>query len=220
MGAKAYDLGFSDGIEGKKANNPYPDPLGVDGSLYRVGYKDGKARLPKKKKVVKEMKISNIDKLLDLFEKEDFITKEKFEKALKLGMTRDEISKFSKNPAALDRKIDSIQSKKWKEDDKKIRAKEREEDREARKNEPKAFSDEQMRKYCRRIAQDWEADNKHDAEISGEEEPYTIADVAPDLADSFFYPGGEPRAYAWVQKKLKQFKKWEVREMLADYFIP
>lgn len=107
-----------------------------------------------------------------------------------------------------------LQKQKWDKEDaawQKRRDKEdAKADREANKPPKGAYTDEQMAKHCKAVGKDWAADN--DTE-------HSIGDVAYDLADAFMYPGSDPKAYAWVQWKLKSMSKSAVKEWIADSIV-
>jgi hypothetical protein len=163
--------------------------------------------------------MSNIAKVLDILTEgsSDIITKEMFAKATKLGMSREEVAKYSKNVKGLEKKLDSLQNRTWKDEEKA----DRRDSAKLRKDAPKepkeaSYTDAQYKKMCKGAADDWKADNDHD-EVNGAENDMSIEDVAYDMADSMLY---DPKIVAYLKKKLgSSYSREKAKEYLADDLV-
>jgi len=128
------------------------------------------------------------------------ISKELFAQATELGMSRNEISKYSKKPDALQKLVD-------KKNADMIKAGNKSTDRSAHAGEKEArYTDAQYQKICKASAADWSADN--------DGQNMTLGDVANDLADSLLL---DPKLLAYVKWKLgAEYTKSTARQSVAD----
>jgi DNA-binding transcriptional MerR regulator len=149
--------------------------------------------------------MNNITKILTILEaKEDpGISPTLLARAKKAGMSIEEIRKYSKKSATLERLLDRKQESKWKEEDKVSSKKEKETAKTAKKD---LLSDKEFNKICKDAASDWKDDN--------DDKDVTLGHVAPDLADSMLY---DPKILAYVKHKLgSEYSKQNAKEFVAD----